>query len=86
MSLLNKEFISILVDNVECRVFNLVHLMHIQSNFLANALYMLVIEVNTISKSLDCSLESEELYLIKSDSAFRFEHEILFLWNTLQSD
>jgi hypothetical protein len=43
---------------MEGRVLDFIHLVDVKSYFLADALDVLIIEINAITEALDCSLES----------------------------
>ena len=69
VSLVQEEELLIFVHHRVWRVLLVVHLSHIESDFLTDTLHMFIIEINSVAESLDCPLESFEIDVLELESA-----------------
>jgi hypothetical protein len=78
MSLFLEEELLVLIHNGEMGILDFVHFLHIQSNFSGDGLHMLIIEINTISESLNSTLESNKIKISESKACLGFINIIFF--------
>ena len=63
VSLLHEEELLVLVHDREWRVLHVVHVVYVETDLLADALHVLVVQVNAVPEPLDCALELNVLDL-----------------------